>query len=77
MRRRGQSSLVQRTAATATAIAMAFVAFASAAASASTAKATINTFKNWDGVTRYGPFGCAGAATTFGQTITVPARLTH
>jgi hypothetical protein len=74
MRRVGSSSLLLS--ATATAVAIAFIAFGSTATSASTAKATIDTFPNWDGSTIVQPFGCPDT-TTYGQTITVPAGMTH
>jgi hypothetical protein len=76
MRTRGASSLLLRAAVTASAVAIAFVAFGSAAASASTARATINTFKKWDGSQFVWQFGCPNT-TTYGQVITVPAGLTH
>jgi hypothetical protein len=60
---------------TAAAASIAFLAVGTGPASASTNKATINTYKNWDGSQSVVPFGCPNT-TTYGQTITVPAGKT-
>jgi len=56
-------------------VALGFVAFVPTSATASSAqaakKATINTFKVWDGASTVTPFGCPDSS-TYGTTITVP-----
>jgi hypothetical protein len=69
------SKVLTRTAIAAGVVALGLAAFAPAASahSAPAKKATINTFKSWDGASAVEPFGCPDS-TTYGETITVPAN---
>ncbi len=76
MRRTEGVSVGLRAAATVSAIAIAFVALGGTAATAAVDRARINTFPHWNGIGYVRAFGCPNA-TTFGQTITIPAGITH
>jgi hypothetical protein len=68
---------VTRAVAAAAVATIALVAFGSTAATAAPEKATINTFRKWDGQDEVqAPFG-RPVVSTFGQTITVPVGLSH
>jgi hypothetical protein len=68
---------VTRAVATATVATVVFVALGSTTATAATDRATINTFRKWNGKDEIqAPFG-RPVNSTFGQTITVPAGFSH